>query len=69
MIKVKEKNTLVCVVREKIVGDHDAILISISVVENYNNKIRQRSSGLEEKRHHFRKIFENSIVKHFSIRP
>ena len=44
MVKVKEKNSLVCVVQEKVLGNPHISSISTSVVEGYNKKIRQRLS-------------------------
>ena len=55
MIKVKEKNKLVYVIREKVMGNPDVSSISTSVVEGYNNKIRQRLSRFGRKTASFSK--------------
>jgi IS1 family transposase len=55
VVKVKEKNVLVCVIREKIFGDPDVSSISTSNVEGYNNKIRQRLSRFGRKTASFSK--------------
>lgn len=55
IIKIKEKNKLFCVVREKIMGNPDVNSISTSVVEGYNNKIRQRLSRFGRKTASFSK--------------
>lgn len=55
LIKVKKRNTLVCVVREKIIGNPHFNSISTSVVEGYNNKIRQRLSRFGRKTASFSK--------------
>ena len=62
IIKGKEKNTLVCVVREKILGDPDVSSISTSVVEGYNNKIRQRLSRFGRKTASFSKNIRGYIM-------
>lgn len=62
MIKVKEKNTLVCVVREKIYGNPDVTSISTSIVEGYNNKIRQRLSRFGRKTASFSKNIRGYIT-------
>jgi hypothetical protein len=69
MVRVKEKNSLVCVVREKILGNPHVSSISTSVVEGYNNKIRQRLSKFGRKIASFsKKLKDLSCIKHFSIR-
>lgn len=55
IIKVKEKNKLICVIREEIIGSPDYKSISTSVVEGYNNKIRQRLSRFGRKTASFSK--------------
>jgi IS1 family transposase len=62
MIKVKEKNTLVCVVREKIFGNPHVSSISTSVVEGYNNKIHQRLSRFGRKTASFSKSLRGYIA-------
>lgn len=49
VIKKREKNRLVAVIREKIFGDPSPRSISTSIVEGYNNKIRQRISRFGRK--------------------
>ena len=49
IIKVKENNRIVCVIREIIWGNPDISTISTSIVEGYNNKIRQRLSRFGRK--------------------
>lgn len=62
LVKVKKKNTLVCVVREKIFGNPHVPSISTSVVEGYNNKIRQRLSRFGRKTASFSKIVHGYIA-------
>ena len=49
VIKLKERNRLVRVIRERIFGYPEIQSISTSVVEGYNNKIRQRLSRFARK--------------------
>jgi IS1 family transposase len=49
VIKSKEQNRLVRVIRERIFGNPEIKSISTSVVEGYNNKIRQRLSRFTRK--------------------
>ena len=44
VIKLKEQNRLVSVIKAKIFGNPEIESISTSIVEGYNNKIRQRLS-------------------------
>jgi len=55
VIKKKENNRLVEVIRAKIMGNPTLELISTSVVEGYNNKIRQRISRFGRKTSSFSK--------------
>lgn len=61
-VKVKKKNTLVCVFREKIFGNPHFPSISTSVVEGYNNKIRQRLSRFGRKTVSFSKTVHDYIA-------
>jgi len=62
VIKVKKRNKLVCVIREKIFGNPDISSISTSIVEGYNNKIRQRLSRFGRKTASFSKIVRGYIT-------
>lgn len=62
VIKVKEKNKLVYVIREKIMGNPDSKAISTSVIEGYNNKIRQRLSRFGRKTASFSKKLNKFIA-------
>jgi len=62
MIKVKMKNKVICVIREKIMGNPDISSISTSVVEGYNNKIRQRLSCFGRKTASFSKKVRGYIT-------
>jgi len=55
IIKIKENNKLVDVIRAKIIGNPDIESISTSIVEGYNNKIRQRLSRFGRKTASFSK--------------
>ena len=55
VVKKKECNRLVEVIRVKIIGNPAPELISTSVVEGYNNKIRQRISRFGRKTASFSK--------------
>lgn len=55
VIKLKEQNRLVSVIRAKIFGKPEIKSISTSVVEGYNNKIRQRLSRFARKTASFSK--------------
>lgn len=55
VIKLKEQNRLVSVIRTKIFGKPEIESISTSVVEGYNNKIRQRLSRFARKTASFSK--------------
>ena len=69
LVRVKEKNSPVCVIREKVLGNPHVSSISTSVVEGYNNKIRQRLSKFGRKIASFsKKLKDLSCIKHFSIR-
>jgi len=56
------KNKLICVIREKIIGNPDISSISTSVVEGYNNKIRQRLSRFGRKTSSFSKKVRGYIT-------
>ena len=62
VIKVKKKNKLVCVVKERIMGNPDVSSISTSIVEGYNNKIRQRLSRFGRKTASFSKKVKGYIT-------
>ena len=62
MVRVKEKNSLVCVIREKVLGNPHVSSISTSVVEGYNNKIRQRLSRFGRKTASFSKKTQGFIA-------
>ena len=55
VIKRKENNRLVEIIRVKILGDPMICSISTSIVEGYNNKIRQRISRFARKTASFSK--------------
>jgi len=55
VIKLKEQNRLISVIRAKIFGNPKIKSISTSVVEGYNNKIRQRLSRFTRKTASFSK--------------
>lgn len=62
LVKVKKKNSLVCVIREKVLGNPHVSSISTSVVEGYNNKIRQRLSRFGRKTASFSKKTQGFIA-------
>jgi IS1 family transposase len=55
VIKLKEQNRLVCLIRESIFGNPEIDSISTSLIEGYNNKIRQRLSRFSRKTASFSK--------------
>ena len=62
LIKVKKKNKLVSVIKERIMGSPEVSSISTSIVEGYNNKIRQRLSRFGRKTASFSKKFIGYIM-------
>lgn len=61
VIKKKKNNRLVDVIRTKIMGNPEIDSISTSVVEGYNNKIRQRISRFGRKTASFSKKIASCI--------
>ena len=61
VIKRKENNRLVEIIRVKIWGDPEICSISTSIVEGYNNKIRQRISRFVRKTASFSKSVSSCI--------
>ena len=60
-VKHHAKNRLAAVIREKVLGDPEITSISTSVVEGYNNKIRQRISRFVRKTASFSKTIGGHI--------
>ncbi len=61
MIKQHKKNRVVGIIREKVLGNPPLASISTSVVEGYNNKIRQRISRFARKTASFSKTIIGHI--------
>ncbi len=61
VIKQHEANRLVAVIREKVLGNPTLASISTSVVEGYNNKIRQRISRFARKTASFSKTIMGHV--------
>ena len=61
MIKQHKENRVVAVLREKVLGNSTLASISTSVVEEYNNKIRQRISRFARKTASFSKTIIGHI--------
>jgi len=61
VLKRKENNRLVEIIRVKILGDPTICSISTSIVEGYNNKIRQRISRFARKTASFSKSVSSCI--------
>ncbi len=61
VIKQHEANRLVAVIREKVLGNPTLASISTSVVEGYNNKIRQRISRFVRKTASFSKTIMGHV--------
>ena len=63
VIKRKENNRLVEIIQAKIMGNPAICSISTSIVEGYNNKIRQRISRFARKLHHFPSRFSRVLMR------